>query len=142
MSYIFLLLAGWFIRYYELNQLPLKTFDRYVTFLYDSQDRIVYIVRFVINEIPVVFDNGLNTIGQVGEHSYAMNISHPVSWASFRETPTLTENQWRMIVETRELIQVNIVEPSIIKIKEWLQLANETQQEIRVYIKVGFKRCQ
>ncbi|XP_038049527.1 uncharacterized protein LOC119723087 [Patiria miniata] len=135
-------MAGWAIRYYELDQLPFRAFDRYVTFVYGTKDTITYIVRVAIDEIPyiidnglLIIDNGLNTVGRVGEHSYAMNISHPLSWASFRETPDLTEEQWRIVIQTKDMIEENIIEPSITKIKEWLQIANETQREIRTYIK-------
>ncbi|XP_022101695.1 uncharacterized protein LOC110985170 [Acanthaster planci] len=134
-------MAGWIYRYYELDQLPFRAFDRYMVFVYDTPEMVGYIVRIVVEEIPfivdsslMVIDNGLNTVGRVGKHSYAMNISHPIVWASFRQMPTLTEEQWRIINETAYLIDSNIIEPSIIKIKEWLQIANKTQKEIRIYI--------
>jgi len=135
-------MAGWFIRYYELNQLPLRLFDRYITFVYGTPETLSYIVSVVYEEIPNVMesgwmlvDNGLNTVGRVGAHSYAMNISHPLAWASFRQTPDLTEDQWAVIMETKEMLEANVIEPSITKIKEWLEIANETQNKIQTYIK-------
>jgi hypothetical protein len=134
-------MAGWIYRYYELDQLPFRAFERYMDLIYGTPETVRYIVSVVVDEIPyvidtglMVIDNGLNAVGRVGEHSYALNISHPISWASFRQTPTLTEEQWRIINETKYLISSNIIDPSIVKIKEWLQIANETQREIRLYI--------
>ena len=60
-----------------------------------NQTRIL--TKQAINRTRTLIRDTLNTIGRLDDHSFAMNISHPFNWTSFRTLPKLSNNQIRFI---------------------------------------------
>ena len=143
-------LAGWAIRYYEVDQIPSRLFlqlkairpreiaGNLTVYAYNqtrlmsaralNRTRIVtaqalnytgVYARYAINQTRVMTQvalnktrvltlqainctrtlirDTLNTIGRLDDHSFAMNISHPFNWTSFRTVPRLSNSQIQYI---------------------------------------------
>ena len=74
---------------YAMNQ------TRMMTSFALNQTRIL--TKQAINRTRTLIRDTLNTIGRLDDHSFAINISHPFNWTSFRTLPTLSNNQIKFI---------------------------------------------
>ncbi|XP_063962637.1 uncharacterized protein LOC129271361 [Lytechinus pictus] len=162
-TYVNNTMAGWAIRYYEVDQFPSKAsayiaaikpvertinltmialnqtrlltelafnrskdMTRYalnetivMTQYALNQTRIItgqairnasILTRQAINRTRTLIRDTLNSIGRLDDHSFAMNISHPFNWTSFRSLPRLSNNQIQYIKDKMAQLNVTLQE--------------------------------
>ncbi|XP_041474845.1 uncharacterized protein LOC121423559 [Lytechinus variegatus] len=162
-TYVNNTMAGWAIRYYEVDQFPskasayiaaIKPVERTInlTMIALNQTRLLTelafnrskdMTRYALNETIVMTQyalnqtriitrqaiknaniltwqavnrtrtlirDTLNSIGRLDDHSFAMNISHPFNWTSFRSLPRLSNNQIQYIKEKMAQLNVTLQE--------------------------------
>ncbi|XP_071476668.1 uncharacterized protein [Diadema antillarum] len=81
-------------------------------------NRTRVLTKEAINRTRTLIRDTLNTIGRLDDHSFAMNISHPFNWTSFRTVPRLSNRQIQYIKDKMALINQNVVVPVQLKIEE------------------------
>nr|XP_054764060.1 LOW QUALITY PROTEIN: uncharacterized protein LOC129270763 [Lytechinus pictus] len=162
-TYVNNTIAGWAIRYYEVDQFPskasayiaaIKPVERTInlTMIALNQTRLLTelafnrskdMTRYALNETIVMTQyalnqtriitgqairnasiltwqainrtrtlirDTLNSIGRLDDHSFAMNISHPFNWTSFRSLPRPSNNQIQYIKDKMAQLNVTLQE--------------------------------
>ncbi|XP_030851735.1 uncharacterized protein LOC583017, partial [Strongylocentrotus purpuratus] len=158
-TYVNNTMAGWVIRYYEVDQFPTKVSSYLATIKPIERTRNLTIIalnctrlltqkainqsqvmtRYALNQTRIMTQyalnqtrlftgqainqtrlltkqamnrtrmlivDTLNSIGRLDDHSFAMNISHPFNWTSFRTLPKLSNSQIQFIKD--KMLQLNI----------------------------------
>lgn len=85
---------------YALNQTLIMTqYALNQTRLFTGQaiNNTSILTRQAINRTRTLIRDTLNSIGRLDDHSFAMNISHPFNWTSFRTLPKLSNSQIQFI---------------------------------------------
>ncbi|XP_033108621.1 uncharacterized protein LOC117110129 [Anneissia japonica] len=131
-------LPGWIYRYYEINQIPRRVWDTAVEVAQVKMEQIPVLIRMTpeltLNLTRSTISYSLNSIGQVGEHSFSMNISHPLNYTSFYKAPTFTNKQWDMIFRAQNKTK-EAINQVILYYNETRQYFNETYPLLIEWVK-------
>ncbi|XP_063962648.1 uncharacterized protein LOC129270763 [Lytechinus pictus] len=158
-TYVNNTIAGWAIRYYEVDQFPSKAsayiaaikpvertinltmialnqtrhltelaFNRSKDMTRYALNETIVMTQYALNQTRIITGQAiknasiltwqainrtrtlirdtLNSIGRLDDHSFAMNISHPFNWTSFRSLPRPSNNQIQYIKD--KMAQLNV----------------------------------
>merc|ERR1712002_383097 len=97
-------------------------------------NRTRILTKQAINRTRTLIRDTLNTIGRLDDHSFAINISHPFNWTSFRTLPKLTNSQIKFIDDQVTLLNKTVVIPIINKFQELRNNLTERFNNISVMV--------
>ncbi|XP_072173028.1 uncharacterized protein [Diadema setosum] len=97
------------------------------------------LTKKAINRTRTLIRDTLNTIGRLDGHSFAMNISHPFNWTSFRTVPKLSKSQIQYMKDKMSQLNQTVVVPVMIRIADLRQNLTDQYFKISAMVKEFYK---